>query len=119
MIEMIGSVHSHEYHGEKMITRAQRFPIQALMHYRLNGEGAWHAGTVENISSKGVLVHTEHPVDIDSPIEVVVNVTGSFGGGHGSKMVSRGKVVRLSPCGADPDCTMMAAELYHLKILRE
>ncbi len=116
---MIGSVHSHEYHGEKMITRAQRFPIQALMHYRLNGEGAWHAGTVENISSKGVLVHTEHPVDIDSPIEVVVNVTGSFGGGHGSKMVSRGKVVRLSPCGADPDCTMMAAELYHLKILRE
>jgi len=102
-----------------MITRAQRFPIQALMQYRLNGEGAWHAGTVENISSKGVLFHTEHPVGIDSPIEVVVNVIGSLDGEHGSKMVSRGKVVRLSPCGADPACTMMAAELYHLRILRD
>ena len=117
--EMIRTSYINERHGVRMITRAQRFPIRALMQYRLNSEGAWHSGTVENISSRGVLFHTEHPVDLNSPIEVVVNVTGNLGGEHGSKMVSRGKVVRLLPCGADPDCTMMAAELYHLRILRD
>ena len=102
-----------------MIARAQRFPILALMQYRLTGEGTWRSGTVENISSKGVLFHTEHPVELHSSIEVVVNVTGSLGGGHGSKMVSRGKIVRSLPCGTDTGCTMIAAELYHLRILRE
>lgn len=102
-----------------MITRAQRFPIRATMHYRILGEGRWYVGTVDNMSSTGVLFHGERPVSVDSSIEVTVNVPGSLAAGHSSKMVSRGKIVRVSPGEFDSDPILMAAEFHRLRILRD
>lgn len=116
---MESSIYSDEIPGAKMIARAQRFPIRATMHYRIVGEGRWYVGTVDNMSSTGVLFHGERVVTVNSSIEVTVNVPGSLAAGHSSKMVSRGKVVRVSPGGFDPDYIVMAAELYHLRILRD
>lgn len=106
-------------YGTKMIARAQRFPIQTTLHYRVNGEEQWYTGTVENISSTGVLFHGDRSVETDSPIEVAVDVPGSLAGGHSSKMISRGRIVRLTPCEADRGCIVMGAVLYHLRILRD
>lgn len=102
-----------------MVARAQRFPIQAIMHYRVVGEDRWYMGTVDNMSSTGVLFHGERAVRVDSSVEVSVNIPGSLAAGHGSKMVSRGKIVRVSRDEAGPGSIVMAAELYHLRILRD
>lgn len=110
----------NEIHAAKMIARAQRFSLQTTtMHYRIVGENRWYVGRVENMSSTGVLFHGEHTAGVNSSIEVTVNIPGSLAAGHGSKMVSRGKIVRVAPGVANPQCTMMAAELYRLRILRD
>lgn len=116
---MESSIYTDEIHVAKMIARAQRFPIRATMHYRIVGENRWYVGTVDNMSSTGVLFHGERPVGLNSSIEVTVNVPGSLAAGHSSKMVSRGKVVRVSAAEFDSDPILMAAELYRLRILRD
>jgi hypothetical protein len=116
---MESSIYIDGVYRAKMIARAQRFPIQAMMHYRIVGENRWYAGTVDNMSSTGVLFHGERVVSVNSSIEVTVNVPGSLAAGHSSKMVSRGKVVRVAPGISNPDCILMAAELFRLRILRD
>src|SRR5579859_777828 len=88
--EMQSSTYTDGIYGAKMIARAQRFPIQAIMHYRLIGEDRWYVGTVDNMSSTGVLFHGERVVGVESSVEVTVNIPGSLAAGHNSKMVSRG-----------------------------
>lgn len=102
-----------------MVARAQRFPIQAIMHYRVIGEDRWYVGTVDNMSSTGVLFHGERVIGVDSSVEVTVNIPGSLAAGHSSKMVSRGRIVRVSRNDIDPGYAVMAAELYRLRILRD
>lgn len=102
-----------------MVTRPQRFPIRAIMNYRIVGENRWYLGTVENMSSTGVLFRGERVVQVDSLIEISVNVSRSLADGHSSEMVSRGKVVRVSRDETDPENTEMAAALSNLRILRD
>ena len=102
-----------------MIARAQRFPIRAAMHYRIIGDNRWYVGTVENMSSTGVLFRGERGMHVDSSIEVSVNMSRSLPDGHGSKMFSRGKIVRVSPDESDPGSTMMAVTFSGLRILRD
>lgn len=108
-----------ETYGAKSVARAQRFSITALMHYRVLGEERWYAGTVDNMSSTGILFHGERVVNINSSIEVAVHIPGSAAAGHRSKMVSRGTVVRLMRGTVDPQLTMMAAALHHLRLLKD
>jgi hypothetical protein len=116
---MDSSIYCDEVYGANMIARAQRFPIRAIMHYRIVGEDRWYVGTVENMSSTGVLFRGERVVGVNSSIEVTVNVPGSLAAGHSSKMVSRGKIVRVSPGSSDPESAVMAASLSRLRILRD
>lgn len=116
---MEGSTFINGVYGAKMTSRAQRFPIQAIMHYRLIGEDRWYVGTVDNMSSTGVLFHGERVIGVDTSVEVTVNIPGSLAAGHSSKMVSRGKIVRVTRDEIEPGYAVMAAELYHLRILRD
>lgn len=116
---MKSAAYIDEIHGAKMIARAQRFPIRAAMHYRIVGEDRWYAGTVDNMSSTGVLFHGERVIAVNSSIEVTVNVPGSAAAGHSSKMASRGKIVRITRGDTDRERTTMAAALYHLRIQKD
>lgn len=89
------------------------------MRYRVFGEKRWHVGTVENISATGVLFRGEHVVQVDSLIEVTVNMSRNVAEGHSSKIVSQGKVVRVTQDEAEPESATMAAALGRLRILRD
>ncbi len=89
------------------------------MRYRVIGEKHWHVGTVENISATGVLFRGEHVVQVNSSIEVAVNMSRSLAEGHSSKIVSQGKIVRVAPDETDPENAVMAAALSRLRILRD
>ena len=108
-----------DVHVGTIIARAQRFPIHASMQYRIHGDRDWKPGTVENISSTGLLFHGERELPINSAIEVSVSLIGMMSHGHGGRIVGRGRVVRLSPCMVQPGCMMIAATLYHSRILRD
>jgi hypothetical protein len=108
-----------ETHGAKTIARARRFSIKAVVHYRVLGEERWYAGTVDNMSSTGILFHGKRVINISSSIEVTVHIPGSAAAGHRSKMVSRGMIVRLMRGTIDPQFTMMAAALHHLRLLKD
>jgi hypothetical protein len=41
------------------VSRAQRFPIQVPIRYRLRGETIWREGTAENVSRTGILFRAE------------------------------------------------------------
>ena len=112
-------IRDEEIHGGTTFARAQRFPIHASMQYRIHGDRDWNAGTVENISSTGLLFHGERRLEINSTIEVSVSLVGILSNGHGGRIVGRGKVIRQSPCMVQPNCTLIAATLYHSRILRD
>jgi hypothetical protein len=101
-----------------MIARAQRFPIRAVMHYRIIGENRWYVGSVENMSSTGVLFRGEQVVHVNSSIEVAVNMSRNVADERGSKLVSLGNVVRVSPADSGLGSAVMAAALSRLRILR-
>lgn len=115
----VGMSYGERMQGETMFARAQRFPIHATMQYRIHGDHDWNTGTVENISSTGLQFHGERQPEINSGIEVSVSLMGIPSGGHGGRIVGRGKIVRLSPCMVEPNCTMIAATLFHSRILRD
>ena len=112
-------IQGEEIHGGAMFARAQRFPIHATMQYRIQGDRDWNSGTVENISSSGLLFHGDRKLEISSVIEISVSLMGILSNGHGGRIAGRGKVVRVSPCMVQPNCTMIAATLYHSRILRD
>jgi hypothetical protein len=89
------------------------------MQYRIIGENLWSTGTIENMSQTGILFHGERTLEVDSPIEVAVDVAKNLVDKLSSKMVSRGKVVRVSLNDTDPGITLMAAALSRLRILRD
>ena len=51
--------------------RAQRFVLHLPLRYRSIGAAQWREGRIENISRSGVLFWTEHPLRVDTPLEMV------------------------------------------------
>ena len=96
--------------------RAQRFEIRTPIRYRSNGDSRWHQGTIQNISSSGVLFQCEHALGPDTLIEMSWTVpVGALGGG-GAEVRCRGRVVRaVSESG---DQTALAASISNYRLTR-
>jgi hypothetical protein len=80
--------------------RSQRFPLELPLKYRPLGSDEWLEGTTENISSSGVLFRTDHPFDIDTPIEVDIALLP--GRATGSDVLCQGRIVRAEKRPALP-----------------
>jgi len=111
-------MNDEEPQEERMLVRAQRFPIHAALFYRTLGERDWYSGTVENISSSGVMFHGEHRLEIGSVIEVHISLSGVIASQRAGRIAGRGRIVRLLQCESDSSCTLMAAALTSSRILR-
>jgi hypothetical protein len=81
-------------HRKRASERAPRFPIQAPVRYRVDN-GPWRQGTAENISRSGLLLHAEEAVTPDTPIEMVVELPSVLQGEDSTRVVCRGRVVRM------------------------
>jgi hypothetical protein len=102
----------------EMVPRAQRFPIQVALRYRVRGERDWRDGTVQNISVSGLLFKGERLVDPHTPIEMSFVLPGSPAGERSARVVGKGIVVRspATPCAIGS--AMMAAALAHSRLVR-
>ena len=50
--------------------RARRFALSFSLRYRSVGAGQWREGRIENISRSGVLFRTDHPLEVDTRLEM-------------------------------------------------
>ena len=74
--------------------RAQRFTLPLPLRYRPVGAAQWREGRIENISRSGVLFWTEHPLEVDTRLEMsfmlpVIDTAPCI--------VCRGRIVRTVP----------------------
>ncbi len=74
--------------------RAQRFPLHLSMRFRQAGAGAWCLGETENISRSGVLFRSDHPVDVEVPVELRLAIPTMATGNESAEIWCRGRVVR-------------------------
>ncbi|MGA3048208.1 MAG: PilZ domain-containing protein [Terracidiphilus sp.] len=101
-----------------MIPRAQRFPIHAPLRYRVRGERDWHEGAVKDISSTGLLFRGSHWVELNTEVEISVNLPGHPAGKQGAKVLSRGKIVRTLTSSSLPGTATMAAAISRSRLFR-
>ena len=90
-----------------LTARAQRFPINVPLHYRMNGMTHWLNGTTLNISRSGILFQTDGMIPPRSVLDLQFNLKGmtlSFQGSVVRSMESTAAVKfrrhRLSPASA-------------------
>ena len=100
------------------VPRAQRFPIQAIMRYRIRGERSWREGVVENISASGLLFQGEQLMKPDTQIELNFILPGKSVGEKSARVVGRGMIVRSSAIPGMFGAAIMAATITHSRLVR-
>ena len=95
--------------------RARRFDVRAPVRYRTDATETWHTGETKNVSRSGVLLRTEEPIDLDMPIELILDLPAIVGGEPAATVVCRGRVVRVDH--AD-QCPLVAAEFSSYRFVR-
>lgn len=80
--------------GSRFVPRAQRFPLPSSILYRPAGEVRWREGQTKNVSRSGVLFHGQEPVDVEMPVEVMLDVPAGVLGQSAGASVGRGRIVR-------------------------
>jgi hypothetical protein len=83
-------------------TRAPRFPLKIPLRYRPAGAAVWRDGRSENISRSGVLFRTEHSMETETQIEMMLTLQGELGDDAAGVVICRGRIVRIEP-GAESD----------------
>jgi hypothetical protein len=106
--------------------RAQRFPLHAPVRYRAD-DGGWLIGTTENISRTGLLLHVDETLELNTRIEMIVELPLSKvepGGKDesaetGVHLVCHGHIVRTAASPNGTSRAMMAATIKRYRFARE
>jgi len=77
--------------------RAPRYPIRMPLKYRSSGTAEWWEGQTENISRSGVLFRTDHPMPLQTPVDVLMSIPDEVGDAGSGMVVCNGRVVRTEP----------------------
>jgi hypothetical protein len=76
--------------------RAERYEIHAVIHYRPRRARVWLKGLIQNISTSGVLILTDHVLPVGTAIEMRFALPVKWQGKAGADLLCRGVVVRPS-----------------------
>jgi hypothetical protein len=77
--------------------RAQRFPIQIPMRYRTSCEPDWSDATTVNISRSGMLFHAEKALQLQTVLEILMELPTEIAGELPANVICCGPVVRSDP----------------------
>jgi len=98
--------------------RAPRFAIPISILYRTSGDGAWAEGWTENISKSGVLFRTDRPIEVDSPVELLMDIPTWISTSVTGKTICRGRIVRAEPPSPLEDRPAFAAAILEYELAR-
>jgi hypothetical protein len=72
------------------------------MLYRPAGDAQWRQGHTENISRSGVLFRAAEAMEIETPVEMLLDVPAEVGTDTAGTAMCRGRVVRRESDRVDP-----------------
>jgi len=96
--------------------RARRYDVRAPVRYRTDPTETWHTAETRNVSRSGVLLRTEELLDLDIPIELIVDLPAVISGEPAATVVCRGRVVRVDH--AIDQAPLAAAEFSSYRFVR-
>ena len=101
------------------LPRANRYEIDTSILYRVRGEQKWCEGTMQNISTSGVLLCTDRLLNIGDTIEMRFILPVNLQGERAAEVLCRGSVIRSSR-DAESTCTVnVAARIMNSRLLRQ
>ncbi len=93
-------------HKLSWVPRARRVKVAGhVILFRRKGAAAWQRGTIENISSTGVLFRTKEPLPPNSDLEMMLEMPAEITGQKNSRVLASGMTVRCEPAkkeGVEP-----------------
>ena len=98
--------------------RAERYPLETTVHYRVIGEPNWLEGMTENISQSGVLFRTEALVPRGALVEMNLTLPAVISGGPPAELNWRAAVVRAVRLSATEESCRIAAKVLHYRLQR-
>ena len=99
--------------------RAQRYPIRLPVRYRPSGTDTWHDGRIENISESGMLFEAEHPVAVNTPVEMTFVLPSTMSDEAPAELVCRGRIVRAVPTSKKRRPLALAATIATYRFRRQ
>jgi hypothetical protein len=96
--------------------RARRYDVRAPVRYRTDPTEAWHSGETKNVSRSGMLLRTDELLDLDMPIELIVDLPAVIAGEPAGTVMCHGRVVRVDH--AIDQAPLVAAEFSSYRFVR-
>ena len=97
------------------VPRAERFALPASILYRPAGDIRWREGRAENISRSGLLFRGMEPVDLQMPVEILMDVPEQVAGPAAGASLCRGRIVRQDD---GRDARVFAATISDWEVLQ-
>jgi hypothetical protein len=88
---LLREIHQNEF---TRAPRAQRYAVQMPLRCRPVGHAQWLTGSTENISRTGVLFRSEQRMDVDTKLEIILDMR-HLTMVEGSEIACSGRVVRI------------------------
>ncbi len=98
--------------------RAPRFSIPITILYRNPGDTAWLEGRTENISRSGVLFRADSDFELDTPVEMMMDIPSWIATPAAGTTICRGRIVRAVPPTPLGDRRAFAARILEYELAR-
>lgn len=98
--------------------RAQRYEIDAAIHFRAIGEKIWNQGFIRNISISGILIQTDRIYPLGTPLKMRFVLPVDLNGKAPAEVYCRAVVIRSSPTQQTPGSGFLAATIDQSRLVR-
>ena len=100
-------------------TRAQRFPVQIPVRYRIPHSPEWFETQTENVSHTGVLFRSECIFQPTTMVDVRLEIPPTNGDGAHAEVVCKGEVVRVEQTGGARIFPALALAIHNYRFMRK
>jgi hypothetical protein len=98
--------------------RAPRFSIPIAILYRTPGDATWLEGWTENISKSGVLFRADRDLELDAPVEMMMEIPAFIATPVAGPAICRGRIVRAERPSPLEDRPAFAAKILEYELAR-
>jgi PilZ domain-containing protein len=98
--------------------RAPRFSIPIAILYRTPGDATWLEGWTENISKSGVLFRADRELELDTPVEMMMEIPTFISTPVAGPAICRGRIVRAVGPSPLEDRPAFAAKILEYELAR-
>jgi hypothetical protein len=104
---------------DKYKPRAQRFPIEAPLRYRIGGDSSWTKSATVNISRSGILFRAEKEIPAKTMLQMRIVFPSELTGYGPASILCWGPVVRSGCLTASETGPTLAAAIVKYRFIKE